>query len=105
MDARHSEHLKPGVRVAVYMGIGIAEMNGSPPLVTTATVLEGPVDGHVWLGVDFTTNDAQLPQRYRVSEVIGFMLPLAEVTHHEDGSTTGTFPLGTVTPDGTRIGE
>ena len=95
MDAQHADTLKPGVRVAVYMGAVVGEVYGTPPIVTTATVLEEPdaPDGHVWLGVDFTTNDEQLPQRYRVAEVLGHLMPLATTTHHPDGSVTGTVPL------------
>lgn len=93
MDKQFSKDLKPGARVAVYI-------YGTPPIVTTATVLVDPDDdpASVWLGVDYTSNDQQLPQRYKVEEILveeilGFLLPLAHVEHHPDGSTTGTIPL------------
>jgi hypothetical protein len=102
MDARHAEHLQPGERVAVY--IGPHDLTGALPIVTTATVAALDPEGGshflgdgVWLEVDIAQG-MTLPQRYRVEEVIGFLLPLAHIEHHADGSTTGSFPEGTVGP-------
>ena len=94
MDPKHAEHLKAGARVVVPFGQIASEMSGTPPLLTTATVVErDPAGGHfagdgVWLEVDIAQGQT-LPQRYRVEEVLGFVFPLAEVTRHEDGSLTG----------------
>lgn len=94
MKPEHAKDLKPGARVVVFMGEMVADIYGTPPFCTTATVLSAPdeSDGFVWLGVDFTANDEPLPQRYRVSEVIGYLLSLATVERHADGSITGTLP-------------
>lgn len=94
MDIIHARDLKIGIRVAVYMGQAVSELTGQPPIVTTATVGSDVMsDNTVWLMVDFTTNDQPLPQRYRVTEILGFLLPLATTEHHPDGSVTGTVPL------------
>lgn len=93
MDAKFARDLKPGARVAVYMGAIVADVYGTPPIVTTGTVLadaHGEKDQSVWVNVDYAEGET-LPQRYRVEEIIGFMLPMAVVTHHPDGSATGTF--------------
>lgn len=104
MDARHAEHLKTGARVAVYMGPH--EILGTPPIVTTGTVTAvegvGPdesaaFDGRCWIDIDIAQGQT-LPQLYKVAEILGFLLPMAIVEHHEDGSVTGTFPPGTVAP-------
>lgn len=73
--------------------MGPHEITGMVPIVTTATVAgepgEQPVEGeHVWLMVDIAQGET-LPQRYKVTEVIGFLMPMAVVEHHADGSTTG----------------
>lgn len=99
MDIKHKDHLKPGARVAVFMGEIAAEVMGHPPFVTTATVAEG-VDGnhHVWLLVDIA-QDQTLPQRYKVEEIIGFLMPMAIVERSADGQTTyGRIPEGYVGP-------
>lgn len=106
MDSKHAGDLKPGARVVVFMGEPLQDILGTPPICTTATVLAAPGqdipdgnDAFVWLGVDFTQNDEQLPQMYRVKEVIGYLLPLAHVTRSADGQTTwGTLPEGYVGP-------
>lgn len=101
MDARHAERLTPGTRVAVFMGAAVSELTGQPPIVTTATVMEHDPEGTftgdgVWLAVDIAQGTT-LPQRYRVDELIGFLMPLAKVTDHGDGTLTATLPG--VSPD------
>jgi hypothetical protein len=98
MDIKHKADLVTGARVAVYMGATVAEVFGTPPIVTTATVIQEP-DGnnHVWLATDVAQGQT-LPQCYSIQEILGFMLPMALIEEHPDGSTTGTFPKGTVGP-------
>lgn len=73
----------------------VSELNGTHPILTTATVVsEAMPNGKVWVEVDYTSNDYPLPQLYRVEEILGFLLPLAYVEHHADGLVTGTIPMG-----------
>lgn len=90
MDKRFEHNLRKNARVAVYMGA--AELHGTPPIVTTATVL-GRADDHGrwWLSLDIAQNET-LPQMYRVEEIIGFLMPMAVIERSADGQTvTGTF--------------
>lgn len=99
MDLKHAAELKPGARVAVPMGAFPSEVFGTPPIVTTGTVLE-PVHGdiYVWIAVDIAV-DETLPQQYRVEEILGFLMPMAVVERSADGQTlTGRFPEGYVGP-------
>lgn len=90
MDLRHAEHLKAGARVAVPMGSAVSDIYGTPPIVTTGTVLdmEPATPQHVWVNVDIAQGET-LPQQYKIEEILGFLMPMAVVTHHPDGSTTG----------------
>lgn len=88
MDIKHVSVLKEGVRVAVYMGEAVSDIYGTPPIITTATVL-GPTDDteeRFWLNVDIAQGQT-LPQNYRVSEILGVMMPLATVVTSADGQT------------------
>lgn len=98
MDAKFASSLREGARVAVYMGAMVADLYGTPPFVTTATVL-GPAEGsRWWLDVD-VAQDQQLPQMYRVEEIVGFLMPMAVVTSSPDGQTQyGTIPADYVGP-------
>lgn len=98
MDISHAASLKEGARVVVPMGSIVADLYGTPPIVTTATVVGLDEDGMCWLQVDIAQNQ-QLPQRYRVEEIVGFLMPMAIVTSSPDGQTTyGTLPSDYVGP-------
>lgn len=109
MDAKFAEHLKGGARVVVTFGSIVADIYGTPPIVTTATVMKTPdpadedkvpvVDEHgfLWLAVDIAQGQT-LPQRYNIKEVVGFLMPMATVTHDANGTTWGTLPADYVGP-------
>jgi hypothetical protein len=92
MDSKHAEHLKEGTRVAVPMGQAVGDLYGYPPIVTTGTVLGLAENDRWWVHVDIAQGET-LPQMYAIEEIIGLMMPMAVVTHHPDGSTTGVIPL------------
>lgn len=112
MDVKFADHLKEGVRVAVYMGAAVAsaarDIYDFPPIVTTGTVLgpvgppyNGPdlrVASRYWVDVDIAQGET-LPQMYLVEEIIGFLMPMAHVERSEDGHViTGTLPRDYVGP-------
>jgi hypothetical protein len=79
MDLKFKNDLKPGIRVAIFMGAAVADIYGTPPIVTTATVIEPPMDDDtVWLNMDIAKGET-LPQRYKIDEIIGYMMPLVTV--------------------------
>lgn len=103
MDAKHADSLREGARIAVFMGAAVADIYGTPPIVTTATVIgkaEQDRRGEPlwWLDVDIAQNQT-LPQMYGLDEIIGFLMPMAKVYSSEDGQTTvGVLPEGYVGP-------
>lgn len=82
-----SEHLKEGQRVMVYMGSAIADIYGTPPFVTTATVVqESENPGFWWVNMDIPGPPGMttLPQQYRAEEILGLSFLAADIPANND---------------------
>jgi hypothetical protein len=85
------EHLKDGQRVMVHMGAAVADIYGTPPFVTTATVLGQDEDNFWWVDMDIPGPPGQttLPQRFRAEEILGLSFLAADIpaNNHIPGVT------------------
>lgn len=96
-----SEHLKEGQRVMVHMGSAIADIYGTPPFVTTATVLgQSEQEGFWWVNMDIPGPPGMttLPQQYRDSEILGLSFLPADIPANNEIPGLTTEPVEPYTP-------